>query len=160
MRISRIINLCILLLTASLCVGAQKAMSAQKSAPANVTPAVKSAGFVYKGVNIGMSADDVRKMLGDPKDKSDPQDLFLFGDNESAQFIYGPDKKVTAIMVTYSGNLSEAPTAKDVFGEDVPAKADGGVSKMVRYPKAGYWISYNRIAGDDSIVSIAMQKMP
>ena len=33
--------------------------------------------------------------------------------------------------------------AKDVFGEDVPAKADGGVSKMVRYPKAGYWISYN-----------------
>lgn len=83
----------------------------------------------------------------------------MFGDNESAQFIYGADKKVTAIMITYSGKMTGALTSKDVFGEDVPAKSDGGVFKMVRYPKSGYWISYNKIVGDDSIVSIAVQKM-
>lgn len=160
MQIFRIISFCALLFAAVTIAAAQKTTNAQNAVPAAVAPELKTAGYLYKGVNIGMSADDVRKKLGDPKDRSDPQDLFIFGDNESAQFIYGPDKKVTAIMVTYSGNLSTAPTAKEVFGEDVAAKPDGGVSKMVRYPKAGYWLSYNKIAGDDSIVSIAMQKMP
>ena len=159
MQILRIISFCALLGVAVTSAAAQKTINAQNAAPAALAPELKTTGFLYKGVNIGMSADDVRKKLGDPKDKSDPQDLFMFGENESAQFIYGPDKKVTAIMVTYSGNLSAAPTAKDVFGEDVVAKPDGGVSKMVRYPKAGYWVSYNKIAGDDSIISIAMQKM-
>ena len=119
----------------------------------------KAPSYTYKGISIGMAADDVRKKLGDPKDKSDPQDLFVFSDEESAQFLYGSDHKVTAIMVTFSGKMTGAPTAKDVFGEEVPAKPDGGVFKMVRYPKAGYWISYNKIVGDDSIVSIAMQKI-
>lgn len=122
-------------------------------------PETKSTAYLYKGVAIGSLADDIRKKLGDPKDKSDAQDLYVFSDEESAQFIYGPDKKVTAVMITFSGKLTGAPTAKDVFGEDVPPKADGGVFKMVRYPKAGYWISYNKIVGDDSMVSIAMQKM-
>jgi hypothetical protein len=115
--------------------------------------------YLYKGIAIGASADDVRKKLGDPKDKSDPQDLFVFSDQESAQFLYDAGKKVTAIMVTFSGKLTGAPTAKDVFGEDVAPKPDGAVFKMVRYPKAGYWVSYNKIVGDDSMVSIAMQKM-
>ena len=117
------------------------------------------AKYMYKGITIGATTDEVRKKLGDPKDKSDPQDLYVFSDDEAAQFLYGPDKKVTAIMITYSGKLDGAPTAKDVFGEDVPPKPDGGIFKMVRYPKAGYWISYNKIVGDDSMVSIAMQKM-
>ena len=139
-------------------------VTAQKALPANnagVTPApdIKLAGFSYKGVTIGMLADDIRKKLGDPKDKTDQQDLFVFSDEESAQFIYGPDKKVTAIMLTFSGKMSGAPTPKDVFGEEVAPKPDGGIFKMVRYPKAGYWISYNKIIGDDSIISIAMQKL-
>lgn len=123
------------------------------------TPSEKAPAFLYKGIAIGTPADDVRKKLGDPKDKSDAQDLFVFSDEESAQFMYDADKKVTAIMITFSGKLTGAPTPKDVFGEDVPAKADGGVFKMVRYPKAGYWISYNKIVGDDSMISIAMQKI-
>jgi len=145
----------------SLCVFAQKPLTSQVATPAKLgtESEVRTAGFLYKGLGIGMSADDVRKTLGDPRDKSDPQDLFVFSDDESAQFIYGPDKKVTAVMITYSGKLAGAPTAKDVFGEEVPAKADGGVSKMVRYQKAGYWISYNKIVGGESMISIAMQKM-
>lgn len=131
----------------------------QTKAPAVASPDVKNAAYLYKAIAIGSLTDDVRKKLGDPKDKSDAQDLYVFSDDESAQFIYGADKKVTAIMITFTGKLTGAPTAKDVFGEDVPAKADGGIFKMVRYPKAGYWISFNKIVGDDSMVSIAMQKM-
>ncbi len=126
---------------------------------AQTAPETAGSKYAYKGIAIGLTADEVRKKLGDPKDKSDPQDLYVFSDDESAQFLYGPDKKVTAIMVTFSGKLNGAPSAKDVFGEDVPPKPDGGVFKMVRYPKAGFWISYNKIVGDDSMVSIAMQKM-
>ncbi len=123
------------------------------------TPEVKSPGYLYKGISIGMMADEVRDKLGDPKEKTDPQDLYVFGEGESAQFLYDQAHKVKAIMITFFGKLNGAPTPKDVFGEDVPAQPDGGVSKMLRYPKAGYWISYNKIIGDESMVSIAMQKI-
>lgn len=150
-----------MLFGAAVSVAAQQALPAKNANSTEVapTPDVKTAGFLYKGIGIGMLADDVRKKLGEPRDKSDPQDLFVFSDEESAQFLYDSGKKVTAIMITYSGKMTGAPTPKDVFGEDVPAKSGGGVSRMVRYPKAGYWISYNKIVGDETIVSIAMQKM-
>lgn len=115
--------------------------------------------FTYRAIPIGSSAEEVRKKLGDPKEKYETQDLYVFGDDESAQFIYDGDKKVRAIMITFTGKLGEAPTPKQVFGEDAEAKPDGGIFKMVRYPKAGFWISYNKIVGDDSIISIAMQKI-
>lgn len=113
----------------------------------------------YKGVAIGTTADDVRKKLGPPKDKSDAQDLYTFSDNESVVFYYDAGHLVSAIMITYLGNLKDAPSVKDVFGEDVPPKPDGSIFKMVRYPKAGYWISYNRSGGDDAVISLAIQKI-
>ncbi len=161
MRVLSITCSCILfvLIWAAAPAAAQTDLPAKNTAAAAPAPAVKAAGYLYKGIGIGMLADDVREKLGDPKDKSDPQDLFVFGNDESAQFIYGPDKKVTAIMITFSGKLSEAPTPRDVLGEDVAPNANGGISKLVRFPKAGYWISYNKIVGDDSIISIAVQKL-
>jgi hypothetical protein len=122
------------------------------------TPEDKPVYTAYRGISIGMSTNDVRAKLDNPKDKSDGLDFYLFSENESAQFFY-TDKAVTAIMVTFSGDLKLAPTPKTVFGEDVTAKPDGTVFKMARYPKAGFWISYNRTTGDDAIVSIAMQKI-
>jgi hypothetical protein len=113
----------------------------------------------YKGIAIGMKTDDVRSKLGNPKDKSDTMDLYVFSDSESAQFYYDPAKVVTAMMITYSGDLTKAPSVKDVLGEDAELKPDGGVFKMIRFPKAGYWISYNRTGGNDAIVNIAFQKI-
>ncbi len=113
----------------------------------------------YRGLSIGLTADAVRTKLGNPKDKSDAMDLYMFGDTESAQFYYDASKSVTAIMITYSGDLKNAPTPRDVLGEDVEPKPDGGIFKMVRFPKAGFWISYNRTAAPDAIVNIAFQKM-
>ncbi|MBK6723504.1 MAG: hypothetical protein IPO41_00480 [Acidobacteria bacterium] len=113
----------------------------------------------YRGIAIGMATNDVRNKLGNPKDKSDTMDLYTFSDAESAQFYYGPEKTVTAIMITFSGELKDAPLPRTVLGEDVEAKPDGSIFKMLRFPKAGYWISYNRTPAPDAIVNIALQKM-
>ena len=123
------------------------------------TPGDKPAYAGYKGVAFGTPMEEARTKLGTPKEKSDTQDFYVFSDNESAQVYYGPAKTVTAMTITFTGKLDSAPTAKTVFGEDVEAKPDGGIFKMVRYPKAGFWISYNKIAGDDPMVMVAIQKM-
>lgn len=134
------------------------ASSAHISAIPRATPDDKPPYSGYKGVAIGSAMDEARTKLGNPKEKSDDQDYFVFSDRESVQ-VYYTAKSVSAIMVTYSGKLEMAPTAKSVFGEDAESKPDGGIFKMVRYPKAGFWISYNKTAGDDPMVIIAIQKM-
>ncbi len=106
-----------------------------------------------------MKSEDVRKALGEPKDKSDAEDFYLFGESESMQVVYDTGHSVTAISVTLFNDLSKAPTAKDVVGENVPPNADGAIFKMVRYPKAGYWVSYSKTAGDAPTVSITLQKI-
>ena len=111
----------------------------------------------YKGVHIGMTADEARKKLGDPKDKGDTQDFYMFSEKETAQVFY--DKgKVMAVSVNYLGDKS-APLPKVVLGVDVEAKPDGGIFKLIRYPEAGYFVSYNRTGGDDPLVTVTMQKI-
>src|SRR6476646_1651495 len=114
----------------------------------------------YRGVQIGWLADDVRKKLGNPADKGDEQDFFVFGEKETAQILY--DKathKVTAISVDFMNGASGVITPQQVFGADFETKPDGSKHKLVRYPKAGYWVSYSRTAGDTPIVTITIQKL-
>ena len=112
----------------------------------------------FKGVRIGMTADEARKKLGDPRDKSDEQDFYVFGEKMAAQVLY-KTRKVVAISIDFMGALNEAPGPREVLGADVEVKPDGSMYRLVRYPKAGYWVSYNRTAGDSPLVSITMQKI-
>jgi len=115
----------------------------------------------YRGVQLGMTAADVRKKLGDPKDKSAEQDFFIFNDTETAQFVYDKaTQKVIAISADFMSPNTTAPSAKDVFGAEVEAKPDGSCHKLVRFPKAGYWLSYNRTGGADPVITITLQKLP
>jgi len=114
----------------------------------------------YRGVQIGWLADDVRKKLGNPADKGDEQDFYVFGEKETAQILY--DKathKVTAISVDFMNGASDVITPQQVFGADFETKPDGSKHKLVRYPKAGYWVSYSRTAGDTPIVTVTIQKL-
>jgi hypothetical protein len=106
-----------------------------------------------------MTADEVRKKLGSPKDKSDAQDFFLFGETESAQIVYDTTHKVITISADFLSTGDTVPTAKQVLGSDLDAKADGSVYKMVRYPKAGYWLSYSRTSGTSPMTSVTLQKI-
>jgi hypothetical protein len=113
----------------------------------------------YRGVKIGWVADEVRKKLGSPANKGDEQDFYVFGEKETAQVLY--DKgQVTAISVDFMNGAKEVITPQQVFGADFEAKPDGSKYKLVRYPKAGYWVSYSRTAGDTPIITVTIQRLP
>ncbi len=113
----------------------------------------------YRGVMIGMSADETRRKLGKPEAKSAGQDFYLISDKENAQIAYDKDGKVTTVAITYVDKSDATPTVLAVLGEDVAAEADGRIYKLVRYPAAGYWVAYNRSGGDSPIVSVTMKKL-
>jgi hypothetical protein len=133
--------------------------AAQRRSPAPAPEEDSSAFKEYRGVQLGMTADDVRKKLGSPKDKGDEQDFFVFGDNESAQIVYDATHKVVTISADFLLTDASVPTGKQVFGSAIEAKADGSMYKMVRFPKAGYWLSYNRTGGASPMTSITLQKI-
>jgi outer membrane protein assembly factor BamE (lipoprotein component of BamABCDE complex) len=114
----------------------------------------------YKGVAIGMTADQVREKLGAPKLDDADGFFYIFSDTENAQIMFDVKKNVSAISVVYSADYAAAPTFADVFGkvETSPAKPDGSIYKLVRYTDAGCWVSYSRMAGEKAMVTITIQK--
>lgn len=139
----------LLLLTAS-------TAAAQGSKGSIATP--DENGFQFRGVKIGMATEEARKKLGSPKEKSAEQDFYLFNDNEAVQ-IYYEKGAVSAIAIDYMTGANGIPSAKAVLGTEADAKADGSIHKVVRYPKAGYWVSYSRTAGAEPTTTITMQKI-
>ena len=113
----------------------------------------------FKGVRIGMSTDAARKKLGTPRDKSAEMDLYVFNDTQAVQLFYDKAGAVSAISIDFMNGSNGIPTAKEVLGTEADAKGDGAVYKMVRYPKAGYWVSYSRTAGSSPTTTITMQKI-
>ena len=141
--------LIVLLLTAS--------TAAAQGSKGSITPPDEN-GFQFRGVKIGMGTDDARKKLGSPREKSAEQDFYLFNENEAVQ-IYYEKGAVSAIAIDYMTGANGIPSPKAVLGADADAKADGSIHKIVRYPKAGYWVSYSRTAGNEPTITITMQKI-
>ncbi len=112
----------------------------------------------YKGVRIGMTADEARERLGGSDAVKEKRDVFLVSDDEMAQLFFDREGKLQAVVVTYLPK-SDSPAATAVLGVEVPAGADGRVYRLIRYPEAGYWVAYNRTAGDSPIVTVTMKKM-
>ena len=112
----------------------------------------------YRGVAIGMTANEVRSKLDGIK-KGSAQDFVVFSEFESAQIYYDDKSKVTAISIDYTGDSSKAPTPEAVLGATLQAKPDGSMYQLNRYPEAGYWVSYNRTAGAKPIVTITIQRL-
>lgn len=112
----------------------------------------------YKGVRIGMPAAEARKLLGNPTDKDDKQEVFSLSDQETCQLYYDGEKRVSAVSITYSGGKA-IPTAKAVLGDEAETRKDGSAHRLIRFPKAGYWVSYTRTSGDSPLTVIAIQKL-
>jgi hypothetical protein len=113
----------------------------------------------FRGVRLGMTADEARKKLGNPRDKSAEQDFYVFNDTQAVQVFYDKAGAVTAISIDFMSGANGIPLAKAVLGMEADTKADGSVYKMLRYPKAGYWVSYSRTAGNSPTTTITMQKI-
>jgi len=115
----------------------------------------------YKGVAIGMTADEIRTKLGAPKSEDSEGFFYIFSETENAQFLLDSSKKVRTISVVFTADHSASPNFADVFGKtaEVQAKPDGSIYKMVRYEDAGYWISYSRMAGEKAMVIVMIQKI-
>lgn len=114
----------------------------------------------YKGVAIGMTADQVREKLGAPKSEDAEGFFYVFSETENAQFLLDANKKVRTISTVFDTEHPASPAFADVFGKtaEAQAKPDGSVFKMVRYEDAGYWVSYSRMAGEKAMVIVMMQK--
>ncbi|HKS28707.1 MAG TPA: hypothetical protein VJS44_12850 [Pyrinomonadaceae bacterium] len=113
----------------------------------------------YKGIKIGMADSEVRARLGEPKELEDTQFFYVISERETAQIFFDQARKVKAISVDYIGEGSGAPECRAVMGLVVQPAADGSVYKLVRYPRYGYWVSYNRTAGALPIITVTIQKM-
>lgn len=134
---------------------------AQKSRVAanNAEPLVQQPLYSdYKGVRLGMAADEVRAKLGNPVLKDAELDYYVFSDNETAQIAYDANHKAKAISVDYSGGVG-APEYKSVVGTNLDTRPDGSAYKIVRYESLGFWVSYNRTAGPVVVVTITIQKI-
>jgi len=134
--------------------------------PAVAQPALPAAQIAepiyreYRGVQIGMSKEQVRQKLGTPGDVSDRQDFFNLSGVESAQVFYDAQTRVMAVSVNYLGEGGGAPAPEKIFGAPVEPTADGTVYKLVRYERAGYHVIYSRTGGDaPPLVTVTMQKI-
>ena len=135
----------------------------KKDAVVEEKPAALQPAFTeYKGVTIGLTADEVREKIN-KKPKIEDKDGFyyVFSDNEAMQIVLDENKKVKVISVIYSGANSGAPAYEAVFGKDVPLEksADGRVYKLIRYPESGYWVAYSSSAGENLTVTVTIQKL-
>lgn len=149
-----------LLLVAAVLVVSSAKGQGQRKAAAHAGADDESALFHdYRGVHLGMTSDEVRKLLGEPKDKGDEQDFFIFNETEIAQIVYDKTHKVITISADFMTQSNSVLTAKQVFGAEIEAKADGSIYRMVRYPKAGYWLSYNRTSGTSPMTTVTLQKI-
>ena len=115
----------------------------------------------YKGISIGTTADEVRTKLGAPKSEDAEGFFYVFSETENAQILLDGEKKVRTLTVVFDAEYPTPPQFADVFGKtaQAAAKPDGSIFKMMRYEDAGYWISYNRMAGEKAMVIVMIQKL-
>jgi outer membrane protein assembly factor BamE (lipoprotein component of BamABCDE complex) len=115
----------------------------------------------YKGISLGMTADEVRAKLGAAKSEDAGGFFYVFSDTENAQILLDNNKKVRAVSVVFDAAHPTTPSFADVFGKtaELQAKPDGSIYKMMKYEEAGYWISYSRMAGEKAMVIVMIQKM-
>lgn len=112
----------------------------------------------YKGVRLGMTAEEVRTKLGDPAFMDKELGYFVFSETETVQIGYDAAGKVKIISVDYL-NGTGAPAPRAVVGAELETRENGSLYKVVYYDNQGFWVSYSRTAGPVIIVTITIQKM-
>lgn len=138
-------------------------MSACLAADGGTAPASRLSQTPYsefKGVRLGMTADEVRGHLGKPESSDTTQDYFVFSESHRARVYYDDGGRANAIVASYLGRESGAPDAKTILGVEVEADASGAVTRSVSVPDSGFTVIYSRTGGDEPMVFVTLQKRP
>lgn len=112
----------------------------------------------YRGVRLGMNAEEARAKLGTAALKANDQDFYVFSENESVQIVYDAAHKVAIISVDYLGGIG-APDYKAVVGRELEKTVRGNLYRLVRYESLGFWVSYNRTTETVPCVTVTIQKI-
>ena len=112
----------------------------------------------YKGVRLGMSAEEARAKLGMPALKGSDQDYYVLSENETAQICYDAAQKVITISVDYLGGIG-APDYKAVVGGELEQMANGSLYRIVRYESLRFWVSHNRATVPVTSVTVTIQRI-
>ena len=108
-------------------------------------------------MRLGMTAAETRAKLGTPVMMSNEQDYYVVSSTETTQIAYDAFQKVLTISTDYTGGTG-APDYKAVVGEGtLLQRPDGSLFRMVQYPSAGMWVSYNKSNGAVPVVTVTMQ---
>jgi hypothetical protein len=134
---------------------AQKSRAAVNPAPAVIQQPLYTE---YKGVRLGMTAEEVRTKLGNPAFMDKELGYFVLSETETVQIGYDAAGKVKIISVDYL-NGTGAPAPRAVVGAELETRENGSLYKVVYYENQGFWVSYSRTAGPVIIVTITIQKM-
>ena len=128
-------------------------------AATNTVPAVTQQPLYtdYKGVRLGMTAEEARSKLGKPAFSDNELDYFVLSETETVQIAYDAGHKVKTISVDYL-NGTGAPDPKSVVGADPETRPNGSLYRVVHYERQGFWVSYSRTGGPVIIVTITIQK--
>jgi hypothetical protein len=110
----------------------------------------------YRGIRLGMTTEEARAKLGEPKLKGDDQDFYVISENETTQIAYNAAHKVVTISTDYMGGVG-APDYKVVVGDNLEVRPDGSLFKTVYYRSEGSWVGYNKSAGPVPTVTITLQ---
>jgi hypothetical protein len=111
----------------------------------------------YRGVRLGMTAEEARARLGKPALKDVDQDFYIFSDNESTQIAYDADHRVVTISTDYTEGIG-APDYRAVVGDVNAEQRQNGLYRIASYPRLGFWVSYNRTVGPMVIVTVTIQR--
>lgn len=134
---------------------AQKSRAAVSAAPTAIQQPLYTE---YKGVRLGMTAEEARTKLGSPTFMDKELGYFVLSGTETAQIAFDDAGKVRLISVDYlNGTGAPEPTA--VVGAELETRENGTLYKVVYYKSLGFSVSYSRVAGTVLIVSITIQKL-
>lgn len=134
---------------------AQKSRAAVSTAPAVIQQPLYTE---YKGVRLGMTAQEVRTKLSNPAFMDNELDYFVLSTTETVQIGYDAARKVKIISVDYQ-NGTGAPEPRAVVGAELETRENGSHYRVVYYEGLGFWVSYSRTASPLNIVTITIQRM-
>ena len=140
-----------------LTINAQKSRTPKGNAFNDSTTTQAALVTDYRGIRLGMTADEVQAKFGKGV-RVDEQEFFVLNERETLQIVYDKANKITGISVDFLGGVG-APDYRTVVGPDINVKPDGAMYKMVRYDQLGFWVSYNRTSNNSvMMVTITIQK--